>query len=324
MRRRRFQYSMRSHMFSTLSVVLPIFAVIFAGWLARRLDLLGPAATSELNRYVVYLALPALLFDIIARAGGREIWRPGFIAAFGLAALVCFALTVAVRVRQGSTLADAAVDGLNGAYANTGYMGFPLALAAFGAASQAPVLIATILTVCLIFALGIVLIEIGLQNEPNRLKLVLRVVGTLVRNPLIFSPALAAIIRLTGFGVPQPVEAFVKLLGESAAPCALVGLGLFLAEKRAASESRSGVTAALTAVKLLLQPFLTWVLAAFVFHLAAFETHAAVLIAALPTGTGSFMLAEFYQREAATTSRVILISTLLSVLTLSLYLAAVR
>ena len=80
---------------------------------------------------------------------------------------------------------------------------------------------------------------------------------------------------------------------------------LFLAEKRTAGESRYGVTAALTAVKLLLQPLLTWVLAAFIFHLAAFETHAAVLIAALPTGTGSFMLAEFYQREATTTSRVI-------------------
>jgi malonate transporter len=169
-----------------------------------------------------------------------------------------------------------------------------------------------------------VLIEIGLQTEPNRLKLALRVAGTLARNPLIFSPALAAIIRLAGFGAPQPVEAFVKLLGESAAPCALVGLGLFLAEKRTVSESRTGVTAALTAVKLLLQPLLTWVLAAFIFHLAAFETNAAVLIAALPTGTGSFMLAEFYQREATTTSRVILISTLLSVLTLSLYLAAVR
>ena len=71
-------------MLSTLSVVLPIFAVIFAGWLARRLELLGPAATSELNRYVVYLALPALLFDVVAHARGHEIWQPGFIAAFGL------------------------------------------------------------------------------------------------------------------------------------------------------------------------------------------------------------------------------------------------
>jgi len=309
-------------MISTLSVVLPIFAVIFAGWLVRRLDLLGPTATGEINRYVVYLALPALLFDVIAHADGREIWQPGFIAAFGLAAFVCFALTVAVRLRQQSSLADAAIDGLNGAYANTGYMGFPLALAAFGKDSLAPVLIATILTVCLVFALAIVLIEIGLQKEKDRLKLVLRVAGTLARNPLLVAPALAALVRLAGFSLPLPVDSFVKLLGQSAPPCALVALGLFLAESRTQGESRLSVTAALVGIKLLLQPLLTWLLAVFVFHLPVFETQVATLIAALPTGTGSFMLAEFYKREAATTSRVILVSTLLSIVTLSLYLAA--
>jgi malonate transporter len=46
-----------------------------------------------------------------------------------------------------------------------------------------------------------------------------------------------------------------------------------------------------------------------------------VLLAALPTGTGPFMLAEFYQREANMTSRVILASTVVSVVTLSAYLA---
>ena len=308
-------------MISTLSVVLPIFAVIFAGWLVRRLDLLGPSATGEINRYVVYLALPALLFDVIAHASGGEIWQPGFIAAFGLAAFVCFALTVAVRLRQQSPLADAAVDGLNGAYANTGYMGFPLALAAFGKAALAPVLIATILTVCLIFAVAIVLIEIGLQKEKDRLTLVLRVAAALARNPLLVVPALAAMLRLAGFSLPLPVDSFVKLLGQSAPPCALVALGLFLAESRTPGESRVTMTAVLVGIKLLLQPLLTWMLAVFVFHLPAFQAQVATLIAALPTGTGSFMLAEFYKREAATTSRVILVSTLLSIATVSLYLA---
>ena len=309
-------------MISTLSVVLPIFAVIFAGWLVRRLNLLGPSAVGEINRYVVYLALPALLFDVIAHAGGHELWQPGFIAAFGVAAFVCFALTVAVRLRQKALLADAAIDGLNGAYANTGYMGFPLALAAFGKDSLAPVLIATILTVCLVFALAIILIEIGLQKEKDRLKLVLRVAGTLARNPLLVAPALAAIVRLSGFDLPLPVESFVKLLGQSAPPCALVALGLFLAESRTEGKSRLSVTAALVGIKLLLQPLLTWLLAVFVLHLPVFQVQVATLIAALPTGTGSFMLAEFYKRDAATTSRVILVSTLLSIVTLSLYLAA--
>ena len=58
-------------MFSTLLVVLPIFALIFAGWLARRLRVLGPGASSELNRFVVALALPALL-NAWHGSGGRE------------------------------------------------------------------------------------------------------------------------------------------------------------------------------------------------------------------------------------------------------------
>jgi malonate transporter and related proteins len=49
-------------------------------------------------------------------------------------------------------------------------------------------------------------------------------------------------------------------------------------------------------------------------------THAAVLLAALPTGTGPFMLAEFYRREASITGRVVLTSTIVSVATITAYL----
>ena len=57
------------------------------------------------------------------------------------------------------------------------------------------------------------------------------------------------------------------------------------------------------------------------FRLPAIQVHTAVLLAALPTGTGPFMLAEFYRREATITSNAILVSTVLSVLTVSAYLS---
>lgn len=63
-------------MLSTLIVILPIFALIFSGWLARRIGALGAHATTELNRFVVYLALPALLLDITANARWSDVWRP--------------------------------------------------------------------------------------------------------------------------------------------------------------------------------------------------------------------------------------------------------
>jgi predicted permease len=308
-------------MFSTLIIVLPIFALIFAGWLTRRIGVLGLHATTELNRFVVYLALPALLFDIIAHSRWVDVWQPGFIAVFGLSALLIFAVTVAFRLRRPRHLADAVIDGLNAGYANVGFIGFPLTLVALGRDALAPTLTATIITVCVLFGVAIVLIEIGLQTEQRRTRLVMKVGRSLLRNPLLIAPVLGALVPLTGLTIPDPAESFLKLLGGAASPCALVALGLFLATKREAARPQYRTTALLAGVKLVLQPLVAWVFASFVFGLSPLLTHAAVLLAALPTGTGPFMLAEFYGREAQVTSNVVLVSTLASVLTISGYLA---
>ena len=191
-------------MLSTLTVVLPIFALIFAGWLARRIGVLGASATTELNRFVVYLALPALLFDIIAKARWSDIWQPAFIASFGLGVAIVFVITLMIRLSRPRHLADAAIDALNASYANTGFIGFPLALIALGADAMASTLVATILTVCVLFAVGIVLIEIGLQTEKRRRRLVLKVGGALLRNPLVVAPALGALSPLSGLSCRLP------------------------------------------------------------------------------------------------------------------------
>lgn len=140
-------------MLSTLMIVLPIFALVLAGWLARRVGVLGPNATTELNRFVVYLALPALLFDITSHAHWSDLWQPGFIAVFGISTLLIFSVTVAVGSRGARNLADAAIDGLNAGYANTAYMGFPITLAVLGQQALAPTTIASIITVCVSSAL---------------------------------------------------------------------------------------------------------------------------------------------------------------------------
>lgn len=307
-------------MISTLLIVLPVFALILTGWMVRRAGILGAQAASELNRFVVYLALPALLFDIVARARPEEIWQPAFIASFGLGCVMVFAATLWIRWRRERHLADAAIDALGSSYANTGYIGFPLALAVFGPVALAPTLIASIITVCAIFAVAIVLIEVGLQEERSVGRVMRRTGASLAKNPLLVAPLLGAIFPLTGAQVPQSAETYLKLLGGAASPCALVSLGLFLAEKRETKRAETGTVGLLIGLKLVAQPLVTWVMAALVFRLPPALVQPAVLLAALPTGTGPFMLAEFYQREAGTTSTVIICSTVLSVLTLTGYL----
>jgi malonate transporter and related proteins len=307
-------------MVSTILVILPIFALIFAGFASRKLDVLGPRASPELNRFVVFLALPALLFDIMAHATRRELYQPAFVAVFGLGCLIVFGLTLALRWRGNRHLADASIDGLNAAYANTGFIGFPLGLLVFGRASLSAVTIAAIITVCALFALAIILVESGLQAERRPAHLLLKVGRSLMRNPLLVAPVLGTLFAASGVPMPASIETFFKLLGGAASPCALVALGLFIAEKRASTEARDASPWLLVGLKLIVHPAVTWVLAFKVFFLPPALGHLAVVLAALPTGTGPFMLAEFYQREAVATSRTILVSTIGSIFTLTLYL----
>ncbi len=307
-------------MASVLNVILPVFALILAGFACRRLGLLGASAASEINRMVVWLCLPALLFEAMATVVWDEIWQPGFILAYGIATLGLFALVLLWRLRS-TSLADASVQGLSASYANTGYMGIPLCLLVFGDAGMDPALIACLIVICVLFALAVVCIEVGLQNEKSVLAAVRKVCVALLKNPIVMAPVFGGLWAATAQPLPASLHQFLKLLAAATGPCALIALGLFLAEKHAGPKQRGS---GLVLIKLVAHPLITWGLAVYVFRLPPMWAHAALLLSALPTGTGPFMLAEFYRRDGAEVSSTILLSTLGSLLTLSicLYLIA--
>lgn len=297
------------------SIVLPIFALVGVGWLARRRGWMGAAGAFEMNRFVVYLAMPALLFQIMAKSTWKELDQPGFIAAFGLGSAAVYVVTVMLRRARGGALADASLDGLNAAYANVGFIGFPLCLAAFGPSSMTPVTITAILTVCVLFGVALTVVELGVRADGSKWDIAAKVGWALLQNPLLLAPALGAVYAAFGPALPEGADRFLTLLAHAASPCALVALGLFIAEQKA--RPRLPELGVQVLLKLVGQPLLTWVLAQWVFHLPAALTGMAVVLAALPTGTGPFMLASIYKREASGIAGSILASTVLSVVTIS-------
>lgn len=302
-------------MLTTFLTVLPIFAIVGAGYAAGRSGLLGPDASSVLNRYVVYLALPALLFQIMAQASWAQLWQPGFIVAFSVGTIGVFAATMLARVWSGRPLADAAIDGLNTGYANTGYIGLPLCEAVFGKASLPFATVATLLTACAVFGVAIAAVELGLQTDARPHRIALKVLGSLAKNPMLMAPLAGFVWSAARLPLAGPFETFVRLMAASTTPCALVSLGLFISIRRHSPGSRI-LPWSFTLLKLVGQPLLTLV-AAWVLRLPREITAIAVVTAALPTGTGPFMLAEYYRREAVLTARTILISTALSVFTVT-------
>jgi malonate transporter len=302
-----------------VTVALPVFALILAGAIAARRGFLGPHATSSLNLFVVYLALPSVLFQAMARIHPADLGNPRFLAAYGGAILLPFAVTIAVLRASRRRLGDATILSLGGTFSNTGYMGIPLCLIAFGEDSLVPGVVAMMITACPHFAAAIALIEADRQAAPSLRRTVAKVGRALARNPLLVSSVLGLLVALSGFALPVPVDRFLTLMGGASSPCALVAIGLLLGEQSERFAPR--LVLRLVAVKLLIQPAIAWVIAYKLVSLPPVWAATAVLMSALPTGSGAFTLAQLYGRERASISGIILVSTVASFVTLSVLLA---
>lgn len=300
-------------------VVLPVFAIIAAGYVCGRQSLLGPESSEALNKFVYWVALPALLFKAMAGVNLAQVYDRSFLISFSGA----LAITWAVTSLSGWFFfhldpAEAALHGLNGAYPNTGFMGIPLAIAAFGEQAALPAIVATIISV-LSVALAIVPIEIARQNSGNLFRSVGHVCLALARNPMMVAPCAGLVWAWTGLPLPTPLLTFTSILGAAAGPCALFSIGLFLVGKPLVEGSVE--VAAMAFAKLVLHPVLTAALILLLLPTNPLWTKVAILSAALPIGSGPFVLAQAHGIYVRRTSTVMLVTTVLSLVTISVVFA---
>ena len=303
-------------MIYVFNVLFPVFALILLGYLSGKSGKLGANASIELNRFVIWLALPAQLFNFAANSGWETLWQPGFIAAFLVSALIVFVLVLIFYRYQGRDLAAASFVGLSASYSNTGYMGIPLCLLALGQDGLAPAIIATFL-VFILFALATILIEIDMLSHKKPHEIVWSVLKSLASNPLLVSPVLGLAWSASGWVIYDPLAQVISFLAAAATPCALVSIGLFLIRK---DENASSKVWGISFGKLIIQPIIAWLIAGPLLELPTLWVNAAVILAAMPTGTGPYMLAQYYMADGRVISRVVLVTTVGSLLTLSLFL----
>ena len=300
----------------------PLLALILLGWLLRRRELLGAAAARELTVFVVWLALPSLLFEGIAGASWQQLWQPRFVIAYAGAMVVTFVVTFWCLPRT-MTFADRCLDCFGATYANSGFIGIPLSVLLLGRQALIPATIATLLTAVLLFAVGIVLLEVGGGVPAAPLATVRKAAGAVARNPLVVATVLGGLWSASGWTMPQAPHRLLELLAGAAGPCALVSIGALLAQPAPAAGATGSLVPVVVA-KLLVLPAICALLAIWLFALPPVWATTAVLLNALPTGTGPFMLAEFYGRDVARASRIMFVTTLLSLATVPVCIALLR
>lgn len=310
-------------MTALLNVSLPVFGIIFCGYLSARVRILGPQSTEALNSFVYYFALPALLFIFVARAPVERIIYVPFLAAWGGGLAITFILMLFVsRVFYADSLGVMTLRAMNALFANTGYMGIPLVMTAYGEAAALPAIMATVTMSVVFIPLMIMLLEIDRHGKTDSAAIVRGVGMALIKNPIVIPVALGVMVTLTDFPLPLPLANLADLLGNAAGPCALFAMGMF----SAGQSLRSGIaeTSVMTVTKLIVHPLVTWVLVTRVFEMDHLWAVVTVIVAGLPTGATCFVLAQRYGVFVARTSSVTFASTLLSVVTVSALLAIVK
>lgn len=217
-------------MLDVLALTGPIYLVIAAGYLTTRWGLFARADMRVFGKYVIHLALPALLFNALSQRSVAEVLNPVFVAAYAAGSLVAMAAGIfwARRV-AGKPLSAAAVVGMGMSCSNSGFIGFPLVAQLFGAGTAGVGLaLAMVVENFLLLPLALAIADSDLgearagQSRAARWGAALaQSLRGIVRNPMIHGIALGFLFSLLGWRLPEPAARAVNLFAVS---CAAISL----------------------------------------------------------------------------------------------------
>ncbi|GLQ06294.1 AEC family transporter [Sneathiella chinensis] len=299
-------------------LILPLFGLIFLGYIVARITRQPAEAMGWLNTFIIYAALPALFFKLLSKTPVEQLASWDFVLSNLAVTFSLFLLIflVGACIRR-STTPEATIQGLAAAYGNIGYMGPAVAILTFGERAAVPVALIVCFENVMHFIVAPTFMAVAGGDKRNGLALARDIAKKVMLHPFIVSTILGMAAAVSGIAIPTPVEGLVNYLAQAAAPCALFAMGVSLALRplRKMPLELSYIILA----NLVLHPILMYVALSWIGDFDPIWMYTAVLLAALPTATNVFVLAQQYGVWIERASATILLTTILSVFTVSAF-----
>jgi predicted permease len=242
-------------MAAVLAITGPIYIIIAIGWLSARGGLFARADMRVFGKFVLQLALPALLFHTLAQRPAAEVLDANYLLAYLAGSLIAGGAGFAwARWGRRKGLAEAALFGLGTSCSNSGFIGFPLMLQVVGATAGVALALNMIVENVVILPLALMLAELGRAAAGGgdwRAALRQSLLG-LLRNPMIVAIVLGLLFAFTGWHLPAPAERAMALFATSCGALALFVIGGSLGGQRVAGLWQD--VPAIVAGKLILHP----------------------------------------------------------------------
>ena len=307
-------------MLDVINLALPFFGLIFLGLACGKLKQIPETGLAWMNFFIIYVALPALFYRILAQTPLEQLRQVAFIVATTLGTTIAFALSFGIGYLMRRHVGEATIAGLAGGYGNIGYMGPGLALSTLGVDAAAPVALIFCFDTLLLFSIVPFLMAVSAGEKKSISATTLDVVKKIVLHPFIIASALGVVSAAFHFQPPVALDRLMNFLQTAAAPCALFTLGVTVALRPL--QKVPWEVPWLIAIKLVVHPVIVLALLSLLgdFTQSGFTQtwiYAAVLMAALPPALNVFVLARQYDTWVAQASSSVLFGTFVSVVTLT-------
>lgn len=308
-------------MLDILGLILPLFGLILLGFVTALIKKQPLDAMGWLNTFIIYLALPALFFKLLAATPIEQLASWGFIGANIGLTFAIFALSFLLGLMNSrGSVAEATIQGLAGAYGNIGYMGPAIAIIALGEKAAIPVALIFCFENIMHFTVAPAMMALSGRSGRGVPGLILEVIQRIAFHPFIIATAVGVGAAFIGFQPPDALDRLIAYLAQAAAPCALFAMGVTLALKPL--KRVPGALLYIVPIKLALHPAAMYLGLSYAGDFDTVWVSTAVLLAALPTATNVFVLAQQYGVWVERATAAVLLSTALSVLTVSALLYA--
>ena len=317
-------------MLQILSVTIPFFALVLGGYVVARRRWMPLEAIPGLNTFVLFFALPCMLYRFGANSPVAMLLDAGVVAVYLLAAAGVVALTLLFTRRGRVGWNDAAFGALVAAFPNSGFIGVPLVADLLGSRAAGPAIVSLTLDMVFTTSLCVALSRLGTAEVHGIGRAVVAALRGVFSNPLPWAIVAGAVAAATGFELPGPVKHTVGMLADAASPVALFTLGAMLARAQINAARREAAIAPggrrpwgdvpeVAVFKLLLHPALVFGighgLRALGVPLDGFSLTVLVLVAALPGASNVTMLAERYGADSGRIARIVMLTTGVSFVT---------
>lgn len=295
-----------------LNPIFPVFAIMLVGIVFARRGLFDSTAAQAVNRFVFFVAVPALLFLLLARADLGNVDLRLLLFYFFSEVLVFAGGAILARLLFRCAPAESILLGMASCFVNHVFFVLPIATILYGEQATASISAIIAIDTTVIFA-GTIM---GLEVASHRTESCWRVLRSFLSNPVLVSIGAGLVINVSGIQLHDGIITFSSFAGAAAAPAALFSLGIILAQTRFLSLDYAAVT--VTGLKIIIHPLVAWFLFTGFVDIDPLWRNPALLVAAGPCGAMPFVLAMQYQVRAESIGLAIVYSTVASLFTLSL------